>query len=114
LRQPRLEFQFPFGLARYENGKPGGRELFIEITYPSKRQASMKTSKPCIYEIRVEGQLTERWSDWFEELAIHHDADGEMVLGGPLTDQAALFGVLSKIHALNLTLISVNRVSPVD
>ena len=69
----------------------------------------MKTSNLCIYEIRVEGHLAERWSDWFEGLAIHNDANGEMLLSGPLTDQAALFGVLSKVHALNLTLISVNR-----
>jgi hypothetical protein len=31
---------------------------------------------------------------------------------GKLVDQAALFGVLSKIHALNLTLISVRQLPP--
>ena len=65
-----------------------------------------------IYEIRVEGHLTDRWSDWFEGLVIHNDPDGETTLSGALSDQAALFGVLNKIHALNLTLISVNRSSP--
>ena len=65
--------------------------------------------KLCIYEIRVEGHLTDRWSDWFEGLAIHNEPNGEATLRGLLIDQAALFGVLSKIHALNLTLISVNR-----
>ncbi len=68
--------------------------------------------KPCIYEIRVEGHLTDRWSDWFEGLAIHNDPDGETTLSGRLIDQAALFGVLTKIHDLNLTLISVNRIEP--
>jgi hypothetical protein len=68
----------------------------------------MKMNKPRIYEIRVEGHLAESWSDWFEGLAIQNDSNGEMVLSGPLIDQAALFGVFSKIHALNLTLISVN------
>jgi hypothetical protein len=63
----------------------------------------------CIYVIRVEGHLTERWSDWFEGLAIHTDPGGETTLRGRLTDQAALFGGLAKIQALNLTLISVNR-----
>ncbi len=62
-----------------------------------------------VYEIRVEGHLTDRWSDWFEGLAIHNDASGETKLNGLLVDQAALFSVLTKIHALNLTLISVNR-----
>ncbi len=72
----------------------------------------MKMDKPSIYEICVEGQLTDRWSDWFNGLAIHYDSDGKTTLSGPLADQAALIGVLNKIQALNLTLISVNRLSP--
>jgi hypothetical protein len=64
-----------------------------------------------VYEIRVEGHLADRWSDWFEGLAICNDPDGEVTLTGPLTDQAALFGVLTKIHDLNLILISVYRKS---
>jgi hypothetical protein len=65
--------------------------------------------KLCIYEIRVEGHLTDRWSDWFEGLVIRNDSSGETTLSGTLTDQAALLGVLNKIQALNLPLISVNR-----
>ncbi|HEX7434896.1 MAG TPA: hypothetical protein VF326_14700 [Anaerolineaceae bacterium] len=72
----------------------------------------MKMDKSCIYEIRVEGHLTDRWSDWFEGLAIHNDSDSETTLSGPLADQAELFGVLNKIQALNLILISVNKSSP--
>jgi hypothetical protein len=70
--------------------------------------------KLCIYEFRVEGHLTDRWSDWFEGLAIHNDSNGETSLSGSIADQAALFGVLNKIRALNLTLISVKRLSPSD
>ena len=65
--------------------------------------------EPHHYEIRVEGHLTDRWTDWFDGLAIRIEAKGETTLAGPLCDQAALLGVLGKIHALNLTLISVNR-----
>ena len=67
---------------------------------------------PYVYEIRVEGHLADRWSEWFEGLVIHNDPNGETTLTGQLTDQAALFGVLTKIHDLNLTLISVYRSSP--
>jgi hypothetical protein len=67
--------------------------------------------RPGFYEIRVEGHLTDRWSDWFDGLAIHMDPSGETRLSGLLTDQAALLGVLNKIHGLNLTLISVSRLS---
>lgn len=65
--------------------------------------------RPHVYEIRVEDCLTERWSEWFEGLAIRNDPNGETTLSGPISDQAALFGVLYKIYALNLRLISVNR-----
>ena len=67
--------------------------------------------KPHTYEIHVEGHLTGCWSDWFHGLAICNDIQGESVLIGPLPDQAALYGVLTRIHDLNLILVSVNRLS---
>jgi len=75
---------------------------------------SVDMDAPRIYEIRVEGHLTDRWSDWFEGMAIRQEPDGETVLTGPLSDQAALFGVLTRIHDLNLVLVSVRRVSPTE
>jgi hypothetical protein len=67
--------------------------------------------KPCFYEIRVESLLAEYWSEWFEGLAVQADPSGETTLSGQLIDQAALFGVLAKVHALNLTLVMVRRLS---
>ena len=67
---------------------------------------------PCIYEIRMEGHLADRWSDWFEGLTIRNDPNGQTILTGWTADQAALFGILTKIHNLNLILISVNRSHP--
>ena len=61
----------------------------------------MTMNKPCCYEIRVEGHLAEHWSDWFDGMAIHTDPNGETTLSGLLTDQSALFGVLTRIHNLN-------------
>ncbi len=68
-------------------------------------------NKTFYYEIRVEGQLSGRWSDWFEGLAIHVETDGVTILDGFLPDQAALIGVLTRIQAFNLVLISVSRSS---
>ncbi len=65
--------------------------------------------RPYVYEIRVEGHLAERWSEWFDGLAICPRPGGETVLSGPLSDQSALFGVLNKIQALHLVLVSVER-----
>lgn len=65
---------------------------------------------PSFYEIRVEGVLTESWSDWFDGLAIQNDAEGETLLSGLFADQAALLGTLNKIQAFNLPLIAVSRI----
>lgn len=62
------------------------------------------------YEIRVNGVLDSHWSAWFEGLQISSDESGETLLAGPITDQAALHGVLGKIRDLALPLISVRRI----
>ena len=64
---------------------------------------------PRVYEIRVEGHLGDQWSDWFEGLMTRQEPKGETTMTGTLTDQAALYGVLTKIHNLNLILVSVRR-----
>jgi hypothetical protein len=64
---------------------------------------------PWRYEIRVEGRLEDGWSEWFGGMTICHDREGETLLAGSLPDQAALFGVLNRIHDLNLKLIAVCR-----
>ena len=69
-------------------------------------------NNPCAYEIRVEGHLTDQWSDWFNGLVINFADDGKTTLHGTLADQSALLGVLNKIHALNLTIISLKRSDP--
>lgn len=65
---------------------------------------------PTIYSIRVKGHLDPHWGDWFDGLAITHEANGEALLCGPVTDQAALYGILLKLRNLNLPLLAVNRV----
>lgn len=65
--------------------------------------------KPSFYVIRVEGQLDESWSSWFADMAIEVTEGGETVLSGPLTDEAALHGVLMKIRDLSLPLVAVQR-----
>ena len=64
------------------------------------------------YQIRIKGHLDDKWSDWFEGLAITLEANGETLLSGPVADQAALYGLLKKVRNLGLTLLSVNRVEP--
>ncbi|MAT42835.1 MAG: hypothetical protein CL609_10865 [Anaerolineaceae bacterium] len=65
--------------------------------------------KPHIYKIQIAGLISENWSDWFEGLTIQHTSEGKTILNGVLADQAALLGLLAKIHSLNLKIISVTR-----
>jgi hypothetical protein len=63
-----------------------------------------------IYEIRVRGVLGSGWSAWFEDLRVTSDAYGQTVIAGPVADQAALHGLLTKIRDLGLELLSVRRI----
>ena len=59
------------------------------------------------FKIRIKGQLSEEWTEWFENMEINYDGKNT-ILTGYVTDQAALHGILNRIRDLNLTLISVN------
>jgi hypothetical protein len=63
---------------------------------------------PIRYHIRVRGHLDLSWSEWFEGLKITYEENGVSDLFGTITDQAELFGILTKIHNLNLEIISLN------
>ena len=63
------------------------------------------------YEIRVKGILDRRWAAWFEDLQVSRDGQ-ETLICGPVADQAALHGVLTKIRDLGLFLISVRHLDP--
>ena len=62
-----------------------------------------------LYEICVEGHLDGDWSGWLEGLAIYNQPGDGAVLRGPIVDQAALIGLLNKVHAMNLVITSVRR-----
>ena len=64
------------------------------------------------YEIRVQGRLDDRWSTWFDGLTLSQTDDGTTVLRGPVTDQAALHGLLHKLRDIGLPLLSVARTEP--
>jgi hypothetical protein len=66
--------------------------------------------QPHVYQIRIKGHLSHHWTDWFEGMTIQLTDDGETLLTGPLADQAALHGVLTKVRDLALPLVSVSMV----
>jgi hypothetical protein len=68
------------------------------------------------YRIRIQGWLEARWAGWLDGLTVAYEGTGDgtpiTTLTGPVIDQAALRGLLSRIWDLNLVLVSVERSGP--
>ena len=65
-----------------------------------------------VYRIPIKGHLDSEWSEWFDGLAITLVDNGETILSGPVVDQTALHGVLTKIRDLGLPLVSISPLEP--
>ena len=78
------------------------------IDEPSRQ---FTAEQPATYSIRIQDRLRPEWSGWFAgmEITVQRDEAGTTItkLTGSLPDQAALHGVLARIHDLGLTLIAV-------
>ena len=74
------------------------------------KKHKLTLDRPATYQIKVPGLLDERWSDWDGDMTITIDTDAE---GKPIStltgivDQAALQGILRRLYALGLPLLSV-------
>jgi len=68
--------------------------------------------QPLVYQIRIKGHLGRQWTDWFEDLTITLEDNGETFLTGSVVDQAALHGLLKKVRDVAMPLLSVMRVKP--
>jgi hypothetical protein len=73
-------------------------------------EQKLTLDQPATYEIKVPGQLDERWSEWDGKVTITVTSEG---YGPPVTtltgsfDQAALQGLLRRLYTMGLPLISV-------
>jgi len=66
--------------------------------------------QPRVYQIRIKGHLGRQWVHWFEGLTITLEENGDTLLTGPVTDQAALHGLLKKVRDLGMPLLSLNTI----
>ena len=89
---------------------------------PTKKHGSAEPNHPFfknsigVYEIQIKGLLDDRWQEWFDGMTLEHIKNGATgqectLITGPIADQPALHGLLEKIRDLNLTLISVKKIS---
>jgi hypothetical protein len=65
-----------------------------------------------VYQIRIKGHLGPRWTEWFGDVTITLEDNGETLLTCSVVDQAALHGLLRKVRDLGMPLISAIRVEP--
>ncbi len=71
---------------------------------------SMLDKTQPLYRICVRGRLSQTGAAWFEGFTITVDetaTTAQTCLEGPVMDQSALHGLISRIRDLGLTLISV-------
>jgi hypothetical protein len=62
------------------------------------------------YEIRIQGHLAPHRLRHFEALTVRQEASGETVILGCFRDQQALYGLLSWLRSLGVTLLLVRQV----
>ena len=79
---------------------------------PSDRNTpSPGLDRPATYQIKVQGHLDHRWSDWFGGMTITFEGGGGgspiTTLTGIVADQAALQGMLRALYTLGLPVCSV-------
>ncbi|MGZ9226029.1 MAG: hypothetical protein ACXW4M_10800 [Anaerolineales bacterium] len=77
-----------------------------------KHHHRISLDEPVVYEIQVQGMISEHWLGHFDEMGISVEGeDGTAIttLVGKIVDQAALQGMLQKFYTLGLVLVKVQR-----
>ena len=74
--------------------------------------------RPATYRIKVQGNVDERWFDWFAGMTVTVERKGDgppiTTLTGTVADQSALQGMLRALYTLGLVVIAVTCVEPDD
>jgi hypothetical protein len=71
-----------------------------------------RLDQPMVYQIRLKGHLGPHWTEWFGDVTITLEDNGETLLTCLVLDQAALHGLLRIVRDLGMPLISAIRVKP--
>ena len=69
-----------------------------------------QTDQSETYRVLVRETLDIDFRDWYGDLAIHPQKNGETVLVGRFSDQSALRGFLEQLWNLKISVITVERI----
>jgi hypothetical protein len=58
-------------------------------------------------EIHVKGKIDPSLSDWFQGMTFHPEPDNQTCLQSEVEDNSAIYGILSSLSTLGITLVSV-------
>jgi hypothetical protein len=59
-------------------------------------------------KILLGGHLDKEWLDWLEGVTILHTGGNQTLLSGSIQDQAALYGLITKLRDLGFRLMSIS------
>jgi len=62
------------------------------------------------YAIRIRGHFDPSWAAWFDGFSVTNEPGGDTLLTGYIPDQAALYGLITKLQNTGITLLSVNMI----
>ncbi len=74
------------------------------------KEIKLNLDRPATYQIKVKGELDDRWTEWYEKVAVVVESNNRNQIVSTLTatfDQAALQSLLRWLYSLGLPLISV-------
>jgi outer membrane PBP1 activator LpoA protein len=90
--------------------RPSYRALTPENVVASGGKQVTQMGTRTVYQIVVRGELSERYAIAFEDMEMEIK-NGQTVLTGEVKDQSHLHGILDRIGALGLKLVSVENMS---
>jgi len=90
--------------------RPSSRALTSENVVESGGKQVTHMGTRTVYQIVVRGELSERYAMAFEGMEMEIK-NGQTVLTGEVKDQSHLHGILDRIGALGLKLVSVENLS---
>jgi hypothetical protein len=66
-----------------------------------------RSSNMQFIEIHLKGVGDPCWADWFQDLEIQTLPNNETSIKGEIADNSAIYGILSSVSSLGLSLISI-------